>query len=157
LNDHSGQQVQKAVANAECLSKAIRDHLIKIGLAARHTKTLSMHGLRKTMARDSAFAGNTIEEVQSQGGWKTAKMAAYYVGQAGRKRRNAEAVARLDAYDAQRKAMRVQVKRAGLKVVMWRCARCLFGSTERRGTIRKRLRRSGFLGSFPKFPNSPPK
>jgi integrase len=108
---------KKPWANAECLSKAIRDHLIKIGLAARHTKTLSMHGLRKTMARDSAFAGNNIEDVQSQGGWKTAKMAAYYVGQAGRKRRNAEAVARVDAYDAQREAVRVQAKRAGLKVV----------------------------------------
>jgi hypothetical protein len=34
------------------LSLSIRDHLIKIGLAKRGTKTISMHGLRKNAASE---------------------------------------------------------------------------------------------------------
>lgn len=108
---------RRSWANAECLSHAIRAHLIKIGLATPGVRTISMHGLRKSMARDAAFAGVPEDGIQSLGGWKTGKMAAYYVGQAAKQRKNAAAVERLNAYDAERKAARVKAKRAVFKLV----------------------------------------
>jgi len=63
-------------ATSESLSLSIRDHLIKIRLAKRGTKTISMHGLERTRpARSAAFClvplASRASPARSQMRWLT--------------------------------------------------------------------------------------
>src|SRR5260221_13097529 len=47
-------QTGKPWSSSRALSQAIRKHLIKVGLAAKGRKTISMHGLRHSAASEAA-------------------------------------------------------------------------------------------------------
>jgi integrase len=105
-------------ANATTLSHAIRRHLIKIGLAKRGTKTLTMHGLRKNAAADVASLGLGASGVKSVTGQKTDAMANYYSEMANKRRINADVVAAWDAeLDRQDTANSPTARRRKLRAV----------------------------------------
>jgi integrase len=68
----------KPWAGARSLSGAIRDHLVKVGLAKRGTKTISMHGLRKNAASEVGALLMGAASIKSVGGWKSDQVANYY-------------------------------------------------------------------------------
>jgi integrase len=111
----------KPWANARTLADALRRHLIKIGLAKRGKKTISMHGLRHTGGSDVAMLpGVGVKGIQSAIGHKTARMSLRYSEQVEAARLQARVI---DAWDAEieeqerERAARAPKKRAALRVV----------------------------------------
>jgi integrase len=94
------------------LSQAIRIHLIKIGLAKRFTKTISMHGLRKNAAINAAYTGLGTAGIKSTTLHKSNAMAEYYAKKAEQRRMNEKVVDAIDEMYAEKAANRVRGKRA---------------------------------------------
>ncbi|WP_456663165.1 hypothetical protein [Bradyrhizobium sp. LB13.1] len=68
----------KPWSSANSLSQSIRRHLIKIGLAKRFTKTISMHGLRKNAAIIAADTDLGVAGIKTITLHKSDAMANYY-------------------------------------------------------------------------------
>jgi integrase len=104
-------------AHSRSLSLAIRRHLIKIGLAETGTKTISMHGLRKTAASDvsSLLVGTAgIKSVTHQ---KSDAMASYYAKHADAIAMNRMVVEKWDEAIAAKAERRAAERRASLRRV----------------------------------------
>ena len=85
-------EIGTAYANSGVLSNAIRRALKKVGV-----KGLSMHGLRKSAARDVAQLGVGVAGIKSITGHRTDEMAEYYAAEANMRGVNQEAVDKWDA------------------------------------------------------------
>jgi integrase len=70
------------------LSKAIQKRLIEIG---EPKSKYTLHGLRKAAAVRLAELGATVEELMSFFGWRSPKMALYYVREANKRKLNRRA------------------------------------------------------------------
>ena len=98
------------------LSQSIRNHLIKVGLAKRGTKTISMHGLRKNAASEVAELLVGTAGIKTITGQRTDEMANFYSQHANKKAMNAMVVAKWnEAIEAKEKA--VKRKAAGIRRV----------------------------------------
>jgi integrase len=107
----------KPWANANSLSCAIREHLIKVGLAARGKKTFSMHGLRKNAASEVGALLVGPAGIKSVTGHKSDDMANYYAKHASRIAMNQEVVERWDTAIAAKSAAKASKRRATLRRV----------------------------------------
>jgi integrase len=102
--------------DAMCLSQSIRNHLIKIGLAKRGTKTISMHSLRKNAASEVAQLMVGAAGVKTVTGHRSNEMADYYSQHANRVAMNEMVVSKWnEAIEAKDKATRR--KAAGIRRV----------------------------------------
>jgi integrase len=99
------------------LSQAIRIHLIKIGLAKRFTRTISMHGLRKNAAINAAYTGLGTAGIKSTTLHKSNAMAEYYAKKAEQRRMNEKVVDAIDVMYAEKTAAKVRSKRANIRRV----------------------------------------
>jgi integrase len=107
----------KPWANSNSLSCAIREHLIKIGLAARGKKTFSMHGLRKNAASEVGALLVGSAGIKSVTGHKSDAMADYYAKHASRIAMNREVVERWDAAISAKSEAKASRRRATLRRV----------------------------------------
>jgi integrase len=107
----------KPWATAESLSQSIRDHLVKIGLAKRFTKTISMHGLRKNAASEVGSLLLGPAGVKSVTGHVSDEMANYYSKHADKIALNKAVVNRWDAKLAEKAAAKTAERRASLRAV----------------------------------------
>jgi integrase len=107
----------KPWATSESLSLAIRDHLIKIGLAKRGTKTISMHGLRKNAASEVGGLLLGSAGVKSVTGQKSNAMADYYSKHADQIALNKQVVDRWNEELAKKTGERVTKRRASIRPV----------------------------------------
>lgn len=104
--------------NSAVLSHAIKRELVRLGLATDGERTFTMHGLRKTGAKEIAELAVGAAGIKAVGGWKTDSEANYYAQDAERRRINARTVAQWDeALAAQERAAAVKIRRAALKEV----------------------------------------
>jgi integrase len=113
LTHHYG----KPWATSESLSLSIRDHLIKIGLAKRGIKTISMHGLRKNAASEVASLLMGTAGIKSVTGHKSNEMAEYYAKHADQIALNKQVVERWNESLAAKSGQRVRARRASLRSV----------------------------------------
>jgi integrase len=104
-------------ASSESLSLSIRDHLIKIGLARRGTKTISMHGLRKNAASEVGALLLGSAGIKSVTGHKSDQMAEYYAKHADKIALNRKVVERWNEALAAKGDRRVARRRAALRTV----------------------------------------
>jgi integrase len=107
----------KPWTNGNSLSQAIRLHLIKIGLAKRGTKTISMHGLRKNASINAAFTYLGTAGIKSLTLHKSDAMAEYYAKKAEQRRMNEKVVDAIDEMYAEKAALKVRGKRANIRRV----------------------------------------
>jgi integrase len=107
----------KPWASSASLSGAIRDHLVKIGLAARGSKTISMHGLRKVAAGEVASLLLGSKGIQSVTGHRSSQQADYYAKHADQIALNRQVVERWNQTLAEKGDRRVAKRRASLKRV----------------------------------------
>jgi hypothetical protein len=105
----------KSWTSGNSLSQAIRIHLIKIGLAKRFTKTISMHGLRKNAAILAAETDLGTAGIKALTLHKSDGMALYYAKKAERRRLQAKVVARIDEMEAEKAATKTGRKRANIR------------------------------------------
>jgi integrase len=106
----------KPWADSMCLSQSIRNHLIKIGLAKRGTRTISQHGLRKNAASEVAELLVGTAGIKTVTGQRTDEMANFYSEHANKRAMNAMVVDKWDeAIEAKEKA--VKRKAAGIRRV----------------------------------------
>ena len=102
--------------DAMCLSQSIRNHLIKIGLAKRGQRSISMHSLRKNAASEVAQLMVGSAGVKTVTGHRSNEMADYYSQHANRVAMNEMVVGKWnDAIEAKDKA--VKRKAAGIRRV----------------------------------------
>jgi integrase len=107
----------KPWAGSRSLSGAIRDHLVKIGLATRGTKTISMHGLRKNAAGEVGALLLGSKGIQSVTGHRSSHMADYYAKHADQIALNRRVVERWNEALAEKGDRRVAKRRASLRRV----------------------------------------
>jgi integrase len=107
----------RAWASSESLSLSIRDHLIKIGLAKRFTKTISMHGLRKNAASEVGALLLGTAGIKSVTGHKSNQMAEYYARHADQIALNKHVVERWNESLAAKNGQLVRARRASLRRV----------------------------------------
>jgi integrase len=98
-------------ATSRVLSAAIRDHLIKIGLAKIGTKTISMHGLRKNAASEVGSLLLGSAGIKSVTGHKSNEMAEYYAKHADQIALNRNVVERWDEALAEKSRSGQRVER----------------------------------------------
>lgn len=104
----------KPWASAQTLSQSIRLQLIKLGLAARFTKTISMHGLRKNaaiMAADTDFGVDGIKTVTLH---RSDDMANYYAAKRNKEKLRSKVIARINEMQEQERTERIERRRAAL-------------------------------------------
>jgi integrase len=104
-------------ASSESLSLSIRDHLLKIGLAKRGTKTISMHGLRKNAASEVGALLLGAKGIKSVTGHRSDQMANYYAQHADQIALNKQVVERWNEVLAAKGDRRVAKRRASLRRV----------------------------------------
>jgi integrase len=104
-------------ASSESLSLSIREHLIKIGLAKRGTKTISMHGLRKNAASEVGALLLGTAGIKSVTGHKSNEMAEYYAKHADQIALNKQVVERWNESLAEKNDHRARARRAALRSV----------------------------------------
>jgi integrase len=104
-------------ASSESLSLSIRDHLIKIGLAKRGTKTISMHGLRKNAASEVGALLLGAKGIKSVTGHKSDAQAEYYARHADQIALNRQVVARWNEALAANGGRTAAKRRASLRRV----------------------------------------
>jgi integrase len=85
-------------ADTSVLSKAIKRHLVRLGLARAGERTFVMHGLRKTAASEVGSFGAGVSGIKSVTGHRTDAEAQYYARGADKRRINKAVV---DAWDAE--------------------------------------------------------
>jgi hypothetical protein len=102
---------------ANALSAAIRNHLIKVGLAKRGTKTLSMHGLRKNAAILAADTDFGTAGIKSMTLHKSNAMAEYYALRRERMKVRSNVVGKIDAMEEAKASAKVSAKRANIRRV----------------------------------------
>jgi integrase len=107
----------KPWASSASLSGAIRDHLVKIGLASPGTKTISMHGLRKNASGEVASLLLGAKGIQSVTGHRSSQMADYYAKHADQIALNKQVVERWNQALAEKGDQRVAKRRASLRRV----------------------------------------
>jgi integrase len=107
----------KPWASSASLSGAIRDHLVKIGLAAPGAKTISMHGLRKNASGEVASLLLGSKGIQSVTGHRSSHMAEYYAKHADQIALNRQVVERWNEALAVKDDRRVVKRRAALRRV----------------------------------------
>jgi len=89
------------------LSHAIRNHLIKVGLAKRGARSITMHGLRKNAASEVGELLVGTAGIKTVTGHRSNDMAEYYAQHASRRAMNEAVVAKWnDAIEAKVKATR---------------------------------------------------
>lgn len=103
--------------DSHSLSCTIRNHLIKIGLAKRGTKTISMHGLRKNAASDLSLLMVGAAGIKSVTHHKSDSMASYYAKHANQIEMNRQVVEKWDAAIEEKAAARIAKRRASLRAV----------------------------------------
>lgn len=108
---------RKPWANATTLSHAIRNHLIKIGLAKRGTRTISMHGLRKNAASDVGSLGVGVRGIKTITGHRSNRMAEYYAQHAETRAINEAVVEQWNAAIEAKEAGRVDRRRTKIRRV----------------------------------------
>jgi integrase len=104
-------------ANANSLSMAIREHLIKVGLAVRGKKTISMHGLRKNAASEVGSLLVGTQGIKSVTGHKSDDQANYYAKHAAQIALNEQVVGRWNEALATKSDKRASARRASLRRV----------------------------------------
>ena len=104
-------------SSANALSAAIRNHLIKVGLAKRGIKTLSMHGLRKNAAILAADTDLGTAGIKSMTLHKSNAMAEYYAQRRERMKVRSNVVGKIDAMEEAKAAAKVRAKRANIRRV----------------------------------------
>lgn len=104
-------------ANANSLSRAIREHLLRIGLATRFTKSFSMHGLRKNAASDVGALLLGARGIKSVTGHRSDEMANYYAQHADQIAINERVVDRWNEAIAEKAAAKATKRRASLRRV----------------------------------------
>jgi len=104
-------------ANSRSLSWSIRDHLVKIGLAAVGTRTISMHGLRKNAASEVGALLVGSAGIKSVTGHKSNEMAEYYAKHADQIALNRKVVELWNEALAEKGERRVAKRRASLRRV----------------------------------------
>jgi integrase len=107
----------KAWTDGQSLSAAIRNHLIKIGLAERGTRTISMHGLRKNAAINAAETMLGTAGIKSTTLHKSSAMAEYYAKKAEQRRMNEKVVDAIDEAYAEKVAVKLSGRRANIRRV----------------------------------------
>jgi integrase len=107
----------KPWAHSQALSCAMRRHLIKVGLAKRGTKTISMHGLRKSAASDISSLMVGAAGIRSVTHHKSDQMANYYAKHADQIAMNRLVVEKWNAAIEEKSERRAAERRASLKVV----------------------------------------
>lgn len=107
----------KPWATTSDISEAIRDHLIKIGLAKTGTRTISMHGLRGNAASEVAELLLGTAAIKVVGGWKSNEMAEYYARNAEKLAMGKKVRVQWDELIEEKAAARVRTKRANLRSV----------------------------------------
>ena len=107
----------KPWASASDLSEAIRNHLIKIGLAKKGTKTINMHGLRGNAASDVAELLLGTAGVKSATGHISNRMAEYYARHAEQRAINRKVREGWDEQIKEKAAARVETRRGRLRAV----------------------------------------
>ena len=75
------------------LTKAIQKRLIEIG---EPKSKYTLHGLRKAAGVRLAERGATVEQLMTFFGWRSPRMALYYVREANKKKLNADAAKLLE-------------------------------------------------------------
>ena len=113
LTNHYG----RPWATSKSLSLSIREHLIKIGLTKRGTKTISMHGLRKNAASEVASLLMGTAGIRSLTGHKSNQTAEYYAKQADQIALNKQVVERWNESLAAKAGQLVLARRASLRTV----------------------------------------
>jgi hypothetical protein len=107
----------KKWATSSDLSEAIRNHLIKIGLAKKGTKTINQHGLRGNAASDVAELLLGTAGIKSVTGHISNQMAEYYARNAERRAINRKVHAGWNELIKERAEKRVQHRRDGIRAV----------------------------------------
>ena len=107
----------KKWSSSNDLSEAIRDHLIKIGLAKKHTKTINMHGLRGNAASDVAELLLGTAAIKSATGHISNRMAEYYARNAEQRAINRKVREGWNDLLKTKATKRVQSRRDGLRAV----------------------------------------
>jgi integrase len=107
----------KPWASASDMSEAIRNHLIKIGLAKKGTKTINQHGLRGNAASDVAELLLGTAGIKSVTGHISNQMAEYYARSAEQRAINRKVNESWNELLKERAEKRVQHRRDGLRAV----------------------------------------
>jgi integrase len=102
--------------SSHSLSCVIRNHLIKIGLAKRGTKTISMHGLRKNAASDVSALLVGTAGIKSVTKHRSNAMADYYAKHADQIAMGRQVVGKWNEALAVKAEKRVAKRRATLRV-----------------------------------------
>jgi integrase len=102
---------------ANYLSGAIRRHLIKIGLAERGTRTITMHGLRKNAAILAADTDLGTAGIRTLTLHKSDAMAKYYADKRDRSKLRSKVIARINEMEEEKRSAQVQQRRAAIGVV----------------------------------------
>jgi integrase len=101
----------KPWASANVLGRAIRHHLIKIGLAKKGERTISMHGLRKTAASEVGGLLLGARGIKSVTGHKSDEMANYYAQHADQIEINKKVVSAWDEALAKKERKRAAARK----------------------------------------------
>lgn len=104
-------------ASSATLGNAIRKHLFAIGLAKPFEKTISMHGLRKTTAKNIADLQVGTRGIKAVSLLSTDKMANHYAEEASQKAANRHVVDLWDAVLEEKAVNRVKARRANMRRV----------------------------------------
>lgn len=109
----------KSYANADGLSHAIKNELVRLGLAKHGVRSVVMHGLRKTAASQvGSLPGVGTSGVMSITGHRSDSEAAYYAKDADKRRTNANVIEQWDAeLDRQDREAAAQRRRSRLRAV----------------------------------------
>jgi integrase len=107
----------KPWAHSQTLSQAIRLHLIKIGLAARGTRTVSMHGLRKNAAILAADTDLGTDGIKTLTLHKSDQVAQYYAKKRSLAKLRKKVIARINEMEDDKREAAVAAKRATISVV----------------------------------------
>jgi integrase len=104
-------------SSANALSAAIRNHLIKVGLAKRGTKTISMHGLRKNAAILAADTDLGTAGIKSMTLHKSNAMAEYYAARRNRMKVRSNVIGKINEMEDEKATAKVRAKRANIRRV----------------------------------------
>lgn len=107
----------KPWSSSMSLSQSIRLHLIKIGLAKRGTKTISMHGLRKSAAILAAETDLGVAGIKTITLHKSDAMANYYAKRREQAKLRSKVVARINEMETEKAAAKQRAKRATIRSV----------------------------------------